>query len=225
MLQPGGAAPAGGCASLHPCLPPSPHSAPPPAPCLAQVTVPTNWECQGFGRPQYTNFLYPFPGAGQATMDAWTCMPARVAGSAAVGTGSTAQHSAAATCIPRPAPPAAPRSQPAVCTRGQPHRLLPADVRGACAGRRPQVSQVVERRHTAGRQGELGAVLTQDEGHQGLIRLRTGPRASPSLAARQAGCIRSSRLPATGPRRRCRHPSHIHACAAPLPSLQALPCV
>ena len=26
------------------------------------MTVPTNWECQGFGRPQYTNFVYPFPG-------------------------------------------------------------------------------------------------------------------------------------------------------------------
>ncbi|PRW56286.1 Beta-galactosidase isoform A [Chlorella sorokiniana] len=26
-----------------------------------QVAVPTNWECQGFGRPQYTNFVYPFP--------------------------------------------------------------------------------------------------------------------------------------------------------------------
>jgi beta-galactosidase len=25
------------------------------------VTVPTNWECQGYGRPQYTNFVYPFP--------------------------------------------------------------------------------------------------------------------------------------------------------------------
>lgn len=25
------------------------------------VTVPTNWECQDFGRPQYTNFEYPFP--------------------------------------------------------------------------------------------------------------------------------------------------------------------
>jgi beta-galactosidase len=23
--------------------------------------VPTNWECQGFGRPHYTNFVYPFP--------------------------------------------------------------------------------------------------------------------------------------------------------------------
>lgn len=23
--------------------------------------MPTNWECQGFGRPQYTNFQYPFP--------------------------------------------------------------------------------------------------------------------------------------------------------------------
>lgn len=26
-----------------------------------QITVPTNWECQGHGRPQYTNFVYPFP--------------------------------------------------------------------------------------------------------------------------------------------------------------------
>ncbi|KAL4457400.1 hypothetical protein ABPG75_012265 [Micractinium tetrahymenae] len=26
-----------------------------------QVVVPTNWECQGFGQPQYTNFVYPFP--------------------------------------------------------------------------------------------------------------------------------------------------------------------
>ena len=26
------------------------------------TATPTNWECQGFGRPQYTNFVYPFPG-------------------------------------------------------------------------------------------------------------------------------------------------------------------
>ena len=26
-----------------------------------QVVVPTNWECQGYGRPQYTNFVYPIP--------------------------------------------------------------------------------------------------------------------------------------------------------------------
>ena len=26
-----------------------------------QVAVPGNWECQGHGRPQYTNFVYPFP--------------------------------------------------------------------------------------------------------------------------------------------------------------------
>ena len=33
-----------------------------PVHAASQVTVPTNWECQGFGRPQYTNFVYPFPG-------------------------------------------------------------------------------------------------------------------------------------------------------------------
>lgn len=43
------------CSPPLPCLPPC------PSPCH-QVTVPTNWECQGFGRPQYTNFVYPFPG-------------------------------------------------------------------------------------------------------------------------------------------------------------------
>lgn len=29
-------------------------------PCM-QVIVPMNWECQGYGMPQYTNFEYPFP--------------------------------------------------------------------------------------------------------------------------------------------------------------------
>ena len=32
------------------------HHAPP------QIRVPANWECQGHGRPHYTNFAYPFPG-------------------------------------------------------------------------------------------------------------------------------------------------------------------
>lgn len=44
---------------------PSPYDVPEELPSIPQdwstVTVPGNWECQGFGRPQYTNFVYPFP--------------------------------------------------------------------------------------------------------------------------------------------------------------------
>ena len=28
---------------------------------IRQVIIPMNWECHGYGRPQYTNFSYPFP--------------------------------------------------------------------------------------------------------------------------------------------------------------------
>jgi beta-galactosidase len=28
---------------------------------MMQITVPGNWECQGYGIPIYTNFQYPFP--------------------------------------------------------------------------------------------------------------------------------------------------------------------
>ena len=28
---------------------------------IVQIHVPSNWECQGFGTPIYTNIIYPFP--------------------------------------------------------------------------------------------------------------------------------------------------------------------
>ena len=27
----------------------------------SEITVPSNWECEGFDRPIYTNVIYPFP--------------------------------------------------------------------------------------------------------------------------------------------------------------------
>lgn len=84
-----------------------------------RIEVPANWECQGHGRPQYTNFAYPFPGA-------WADVAAKLSERAGSGVSSSSvlaqllsarPHLPAALFSPPPAvtPPFVPRDNPTGC--------------------------------------------------------------------------------------------------------------